>query len=543
MPWGGGGGAASLINLVDREFADRTARDTFYNLNQENRNTLSQGESVILVLDNGSSDAVIEIWVGPDAPTTYDNTDWADITSAIPSASVVKTLYESNPNTNPLVDLASQILALLSMDNEGNVNTSASWVFPDGTVYVSENLGIEGAGEAFAVFDRANDRRGYLVGYERGINTRPFYRNLTEENIDVTIQGLTDTNSGTQTFTQNLTLTANRLVTKIYLESTETVTGANLRLLRGSRVVALALEQDFTANTIKEIEIPQGIFCPTGSELTVDIDGVTLKGTGTGQDFEIFLKIDEWRFVQVNLANVDDLPSGPSGGHPLLTIRDTPPIATLTAIAEASVNDNTGLYVVAADQIQATEDTVDTSIMIRALRSGLIDANGDAISTTSRQKRGLRLAGGTLVRVFSGTDLRIVSTPSMTEAGARYPDISAVSPPLQLVGSQILYNTYRNRTFVLTDSSSVVADVFEVRLPSLQNALDLGWVNRNDVFGYRNDRTDSATFNIRTFQVGTEFSSGGSAITVSPGNSLYINPAPSGAVWQVLIFGQSTEVP
>lgn len=305
---GGGSGADNLADLIDNEFADRAARDAFYAI-EENRLTLSHTEdklTIILIDDDGDGRAIVEVWTGEDAPATYDNTQWAEITAQIPSASVIKTLYESNANTNAFTDLFNTIMGYLT-DTDDAVVSSKSWQFPPDTVFVSENLGIEGAGEAFAVFDRANDRRGYLVAYERGIGNRPFFRDLVSRQTNFPVQNSRDTDSGSPNFTQNITLQANRLLTKVYLESTETVTGANIKLIRNNFVVAQALNLSFTANTIKEIDISQGIICPTGSVLTIDVEGVTLKGTGTGNNFEIFLRIDDFTYESTNLATIDDV--------------------------------------------------------------------------------------------------------------------------------------------------------------------------------------------------------------------------------------------
>ena len=254
------------------------------------------------------------MWTGADAPNTYDNTDWADITSAVPSASVVKTLYESNSNTNALTDDKLTLLGYLT-DSPDAVVSSKSFQFPPDTVFVSQNLGLEGAGEAFAVLDRASDRRGYLVAYERGSGNKPFYRKLGDPALDVTIQGAKDTDSGGQNTSHNLILKANRLVTKLYLESTETVTGASINIRRGQYLIASAANVSFTANTVKEIDIPPGIFCPNGAILVIEVEGVTLKGTGTpGTDFELFLKVDNFEFTTESLLSEGDILNGTHTG-------------------------------------------------------------------------------------------------------------------------------------------------------------------------------------------------------------------------------------
>ena len=226
--------------------------------------------------------------------------------------------------------------------------------------------------------------------------------------------------------------------------------------------------------------------------------------------------------------------------HPVIVTRDTPSLSTLAQLANASTDNNSALWIVANDQIASTESGVDGTIMVRSLRSGLLDANGDEISMTATAKNSIVLAGGTTVRIYSSTDLRVISAPLMS-AGVRYPDISAVSDPLDLTGSQTVYNTYANKTLVITDSTTISGGDFQVYLPSLQNSVDLAYLNRNDVFGFRNEHsTDTVT--VRTFQVGTSFSNGGNQIVLQSGQSLYTSPAPSGTVWQVLEFGLSTDI-
>ena len=122
---------------------------------------------------------------------------------------------------------------------------------------------------------------------------------------------------------------------------------------------------------------------------------------------------------------------------------------------------------------------------------------------------------------------------------ARYPDVAIVGGgPIDLVGNQVLYNIYRNRTAVADINTGLT---LEFRLPSLQNAVDLAYLNRNDVFCFRNDGTNG-NFRIRTFQVGTSYSDGTTSILVGPGQLLCITPAPSGAVWTILEFGQAAGI-
>lgn len=229
-----------------------------------------------------------------------------------------------------------------------------------------------------------------------------------------------------------------------------------------------------------------------------------------------------------------------SDDHPVVLTRNTPTLTQLNSLAQESLNDNSGLWIVASDQDATFESGIDSSIMIRSLRSGILDANGAQLSTTAVAKSGVRLAGGTVVRVFSQTDLRVVSGPLMA-AGSRYPDIPTtltVGGILDLRGNQVIYNSYRNRTATFDINLSGFASVY---LPSLQNAVDLAYLNRNDVFCFRHIGTNG-TIRVRTFQVGTIFNDGTQQIELSPGETLCVTPAPSGAVWQIVVFGQSTDI-
>lgn len=232
--------------------------------------------------------------------------------------------------------------------------------------------------------------------------------------------------------------------------------------------------------------------------------------------------------------------SGAMGDHPVVLTRNTPSLADLNTLAQESLNDNSGLWIVASDQDVTFEGTIDPSIMIRSLRSGILDADGASIPTSATQKSGVRLAGGTVVRIFSSTDLRVVSGPLMA-AGSRYPDQPTTliaGQVLNLVGNQVLYNIYRNRTAIIDINTT---GFVEVRLPSLQNAVDLAYLNRSDVFCFRHDGTNGEV-RVRTFQVGTTFSDGTQTITLNPGQIVCVTPAPSGNVWTILVTGQSTDI-
>lgn len=301
-------------------------------------------------------------------------------------------------------------------------------------------------------------------------------------------------------------------------------------------------------NATGSITFGEDTFFAITNENTVDIildisavSGATFSGLGSGQQYTIPAGNVVIFYHDVGaiypIAEYDQDSPAPSANQAVIVTRDTPSQADLTNVAAASVGGNSGLWVVANDQIAATESAVPAAIQIRALKSGQLDINNSEISTAAVNKSTVVLLAGTIVRVFSGTDLRIVSTPAQMR-GERYPVLIVTSQVT--INSQVLYNIYRNRTAVLNAGS---AGTTEFRLPSLQNVDSLAYVNRNDVFCFRNDATAAHTFRIRTFQVGTIFSSNSSTILdVAPGQLLCITPAPSGAVWTVIQFGQSADI-
>lgn len=280
----------------DHIFASTSERDTHFT---NNLDELITGTPIFVRISNQTHH---QVWGGTSSPVSYDNTDWVDDGVINLTAAQIKSLYESNANTNALTDAKLGILGHLTENPEGNVVSDVTFIFPPDSVFVSENLGIEGAGEAFGVFDRANNRRGYLVAYEQGIDEKPFYRNLDSFATNVAIQPTKDTVSASDTYTEDITFTANRLVTKVYLESPNTTTGARIRVRRGGFTLAEESNVDFTADIVKEIDIPQGVFCSSGGTVTLDIQGVVLKGTGAGQSFETAINIDNYIYTDATLA-------------------------------------------------------------------------------------------------------------------------------------------------------------------------------------------------------------------------------------------------
>ena len=256
----------------------------------------------------------------------------------------------------------------------------------------------------------------------------------------------------------------------------------------------------------------------TTREFTLDATVSPFSGVASGRTLSLPAQTTTLFFSDLGTpAPIANYAVGAIGAdHPVLVARDTPSIATLATIAAASIAGNSGLWVIAADQIDATESGVSSSVQIRALGANLLDSNGVIIPTTATAKSGIVLARGTIVRVFSSTDLRVVSTPMMAQ-GSLYPDLTQTGILLH-INTQTLYNRHRNRTTVFSGSLNVEVRMFQVQFPNTEGIL----ISFEDVFGFRNDGTGTVT--VRAFQVGTTFSDGSTQIVLNNGDAVYVRP-------------------
>ncbi len=275
-------------------------------------------------------------------------------------------------------------------------------------------------------------------------------------------------------------------------------------------------------------------------EFDVSATGQTFAGLGSSNFYDIPEDSAVWFYVSGTVLY--PFPGtgggGAMGDHPVALTRDTPTLAELEAIANASIDDNSGLWVVANDQIQATEDLVDTSIMIRALAAGIPDANGDEIPTTARQKRGLILAIGTIVRVFSSTDLRVVATPGESPTTERYPDVP-FSGAITIGSDQGLYNSYLRRTATNAGGSNQY-----ISLPDLHPSFRESWVVPGDVFVMRHTGTTTGTQrpHFRPDNTGDSIAGHGLRYWADPGETIAVQaPARGIRTWQLFPVSQRSD--
>lgn len=148
----------------------------------------------------------------------------------------------------------------------------------------------------------------------------------------------------------------------------------------------------------------------TGDFSSTDGDVILLGNTATGIPYQdVTLALSD----VMTLAFADDMP------HPVTLRRDMPSEEDAAALANASLNDNSALWIIANNQSTTlgpsdppwNGNSNRSDAFINALQSGFLDADGNEIPTTSTPANNVRLRGGSTVRIFSANDYRVVNSP------------------------------------------------------------------------------------------------------------------------------------
>ena len=306
-----------------------------------------------------------------------------------------------------------------------------------------------------------------------------------------------------------------------------------------------------TGLTLSDTSIPDNTVFAIANEKTTDIifdlhtSGLSFQGFTSGATtftipsgqtvvfYKRLTSVYEW--ANYNTASG----AGGTSDHPVVLTRDTPSLADLNSLAQASLNDNSALWVIASDQVVANENTVDSSIMIRALEAGLLDANGAELSTTSVQKRTVVLSGGTIVRIFSNTDLRVVSAPSPGAMRQLYPDIPFTGAVRLEESDEGLYNSYVRRTATNAGGSNQY-----IALPDLHTSNRPSWVREGDVFVMRHTGTTTGTQrpHLRPDNTGDNIAGHGLRYYADPGQTIAVQAPRFGVrTWQLFPVAQMSD--
>lgn len=137
-----------------------------------------------------------------------------------------------------------------------------------------------------------------------------------------------------------------------------------------------------------------------------------LTGIFSSPDGDIVLLGDSngvpYQNVTLDLSDIRTLAFAEDIPHPVTLRRDMPSAEDSLELVNASLNQNSGLWIVANNQL-SNSNRGDATIF--ALQPGFLDLDGNEIPTSPVAANTIQLRGGTTVRVFGQNDFRVVNAP------------------------------------------------------------------------------------------------------------------------------------
>ncbi len=477
-PSTGAGGQRPFVP-DESPFADVSALETWAAANPSELHNGSDEHSVITVLvvtDNtGMPDTSANTyeWGGEDEPASYtpvtDRGSWVIHTAL--DAAEIKSLYESNPNTNALTDpstvAVNSLLAvpagvipvatatgtgpssMTEMNDE--ILSTKTLDAPDAASLRMGNWQLANGGTTVIVKELASNRELYVVGYqitETG-SMRPFWVKYSAPGNTPSGADMSETFTGASIQFKIINANAGRAESYVF-SSTKASTDCNLtiRVVSHTHTPAIFDYKRSTGGTgfdlsagLNTIPLPnpttfddaQELFVTitAGSGETLSLRGQTLTVGGT-QETVTYVEVNGRTSEDITLLdeqNIDDT-STTDGlwtaakimeqieegtDHPVTLRRDMPTEVDAAALAAASLNGNSAMWVAGNDQVtgggpyDGHSNRADATIV--AQRAGFFDLEGNEIPTTPTAANTIQLRSGTVVRVFAANDYRIVNAP------------------------------------------------------------------------------------------------------------------------------------
>ena len=208
----------------------------------------------------------------------------------------------------------------------------------------------------------------------------------------------------------------------------------------------------------------------------IEFRGATLEIAGVTQ-FYAYLEQTFLTETRDQIALAKDI------AHPVTLRRDMPTEVEAQALVDASLNNNSALWVTAADQLTSSNRS---DALMFALQAGFLDVDGNLLPTTPVAANTLQLRGGSTVRLISANEYRIVNSPVLESdvSGAGGSSLTTSTGPTD---SPVIAPTATNQQLVNQAVDGAVA--------TLQNTIfnsGRGFVRFND--GFTIDDSNLATF-------------------------------------------------
>lgn len=434
-------------------FANAAARDVFFNT-AGNTNLLFQGVTIALLQDDGVGNTIEQIWNGADQPAMYDNTNWVTRPAGgLPDAAAVKTLYESNADTNAFTDAFLAVLNQLRFENN-RIISNVTIETPPGSVAIGEATVLSSAIRTINLRSDVTGDRAFLLtqSYDEtnGLSNATVFSGAAMTTVSLNDPPGTDT-SNTATF--SLTATADEIITAFSVETNQISQSVDFTLVgrTGSASGPIAFEFSGAVTTdasgiavVNLIQDFNPIIVDNGDQIFLSATATGLVGIQSGPDFtpnttinriviqrqQIAVSSDIVAQVQSNWNETD------TGAASFIQNKPTIPVAR----TDEDIRDVVGTTLVAGSNVTITVDDAADTITIASTGGGTPGPGpgpNDLRFGLSQQSDPALVDFASLTDVASPTDPQTVSTGT-TSAGDYFHIFSANTHDIQTITDTVL---------------------------------------------------------------------------------------------------------
>ena len=356
---GGGGRSIDPSHI----FADAAARDAYF---PTHLNELREAQTEIILLDNGSGDAIIQLWLGSTNPASYSATNNWLTEGATLTGEEIKTLLFALADTNNFNDAYQAILDLFTNTTD-ELQLSKDFYAPSirsdtGSLFLDQALKISGNSQGIDILDQARNQRAELIMSKFDAtngSSKPIYNELAAlDTFDVHLTDDEQATSFSTIFPSINSVKWERFIVKpraagdgVFMMRFESSSGEPL-----VSMFTVTFEASDIGNET-EFMLLSAANLTAGENFHISYTGPALAGhqysgdATWGDQFVIFARTMSYPRTEKEIALVEDIPTG-SGENDyvdsvafdddtnILTLGRTDPLSDLTADLSELDQDN-----------------------------------------------------------------------------------------------------------------------------------------------------------------------------------------------------------
>lgn len=460
---GGGGGGRESVLVTGSPFADLSALETW---SQANPSELLNNETQVATAQVGTSPNFITYeWIG--ANGVYSANSWSNSTGLTgPQTAAVNSIINLSDDDLPRASSGTLIDSNMSQESDGTLTTPGDLRIATNTLRFAsaQSLSTAGRNSVFRDEQAGEDRfpiwQSPALGRDASTVRHRYQEvdlplgadetDLTNPTWTITVPQVGSEDGQTARYT-DVTVVATSVLTNVFVEvqigGVEFEVFGPLTLTTGSYRFNYDPNFDYNVGDVLTFRV----FSDDGD--------VILRGQTATSIPALTNRIALW--VDETIAIASDI------DHPVTLRRDMPTEVDAQALVDASLNDNSALWVVANNQLTSS-NRADATLVAQI--AGFLDLDGNEIPTTPVAANTIQLRTGTIVRIFAANDYRVVNSPVFEG------DIPAPLPPVDISAQEFTittanYTNYLDRTIRLTNSNTGVIQV--IRFDSIASFLAL----------------------------------------------------------------------